>query len=625
MQLRHPFTTFAAVLGLGSCLGLTGCGEISGISASSAATGMTAEAGLQGRVHGGQQPISGSEIYLYAAGAAGYGQGATSILGAPGYVVTNADGGFTITNDYTCPSPTAQMYLVASGGDTGAGVNPSSTLMAALGDCQNLSASTFINMNEVSTVASAYALAGFMKPGSPSVGSSSTNPTGLRNAFSTVANLTDLAHGVARSTTPAGNGLVPQNRIYALANIMAACVNSTGGSGPCASLFALATSSTGVVPADTLSAMLNVAQNPGRNVSALFHLASGMPTFQPSLSGAPKDWTLSLEYTGGGLSTPQLPAVDAQGNVWVPNANDQGSLSELSSTGVPLSGDAGYTGGGLSNAYAVAIDLNGNAWVANQGLTNAIPGESLYSNVSKHTSAGVPLSGANGFTVAGMARPAAIAVDANGNVFTANANNSVTKLTSSGAMAAQLTNGGLGTPFSVAIDAGQNAWVANVNGPSVSKFSNTGTAASTVGYSGGGLASPYWVALDANGNAWVANFDAATVTKLDASGNALSGSGFATANLTSSLAVDGDNTVWTANEDGSISRLANDGTSISPSTGYSAPGATAEIGVVIDASGNVWTTDVFATNSLFQYVGAAAPTTVPLAAAVRNHMVGVRP
>ena len=354
-------------------------------------------------------------------------------------------------------------------------------------------------------------------------------------------------------------------------------------------------------------------------------MPAAKPTFQPSLSGAPKDWTLSLEFRGGGLNTPQLPAIDAAGNVWIPNANDHGSLSEFSPTGVPLSGDNGFTGGGLSNPYAVAVDLNGNVWAANQGLTNAVPGQDLYSNVSKHTSAGVPLSGANGFTAAGMARPAAIAVDASGNVFTANANSSMTKLTSAGVPAAQISDGGLLTPFSVAIDGAQNAWVANYSGSSISKFSNAGAAASTVGYSGGGLASPYWVALDATGNAWVANFDAATVTKMDSSGNPLSGSGFVTANLTSSLAIDGDNTVWTANEDGSISRLANNGTPISPAAGYSSPDATAEIGVVIDASGNVWTTDVFATDSVFQYVGAGAPTTVPLAAAVKNHTIGARP
>ena len=76
--------------------------------------------------------------------------------------------------------------------------------------------------------------------------------------------------------------------------------------------------------------MLNVAQHPGRNVSALFHVPSGMPAFQPSLSGAPNDWTLSLEYSGGGLSTPQLPAVDAQGNVWVGRRRECATLAHAS-------------------------------------------------------------------------------------------------------------------------------------------------------------------------------------------------------------------------------------------------------------------------------------------------------
>ena len=42
------------------------------------------------------------------------------------------------------------------------------------------------------------------------------------------ANLADLATGAALSTTPAGNGTVPQSTINTIANILATCVNSTG-------------------------------------------------------------------------------------------------------------------------------------------------------------------------------------------------------------------------------------------------------------------------------------------------------------------------------------------------------------------------------------------------------------
>ncbi len=44
---------------------------------------------------------------------------------------------------------------------------------------------------------------------------------------------------------------------------------------------------------------------------------------------------------------------------------------------------------------------------------------------------------------------------------------------------------------------------------------------------------------------------------------------------------------------------------------------------MVDASGNVWVTDLG--NVLFEYVGAAAPTVVPLQAAVKNGQLGQRP
>src|SRR5579875_3317775 len=79
-----------------------------------------------------QQPVSGALIQLYSAGTFGDGSAATPLIKA---VLTTSDGTgnahnsnanagnsynslplgtFTITGDYTCPSPTAEMYLVAT-------------------------------------------------------------------------------------------------------------------------------------------------------------------------------------------------------------------------------------------------------------------------------------------------------------------------------------------------------------------------------------------------------------------------------------------------------------------------------------------------------------------------------
>jgi len=536
-----------------------------------------------------------------------YGGGAISLISGSGAVITDKTGAFNIASAYTCPSSNTQVYVVAVGGDAGGGTNPSTVLMSALGSCDSV-ATKHIALNEVTTVASVYALAQFMAAGSTAVGTSNTNQTGLVNAFRTVTNLYDSETGQTRTTTPAGNGTIPTSTINSLANVLATCVDSAGGSAACSKLFQ-ATRTSGITPHDTLTAIQNIALNPGMNLNSL--ALSG--PYQPSLAGMPNDWTLSIEYAGGGLNYGQLIAADASGNIWVPNAVDPGTLSEFSTVGEPLSGTAGFKGGGLSYPQAVAVDTLGNVWAANVGNNS----------VSKHTSGGTPLSG-SGFTASGLKEPFALAIDGTGNVFTTNGNDTVTKLNASGSGVAQFQQGGLDFPYAVAVDSSQNVWVANYGVTnSISKFSNTGAAASN-GYTGGGLSGAVGVAIDANGNAWVANFDNAVVSKIDSAGAPLSGSGYRVPADVASIAVDGSNTIWTANADGSISHLSSTGAVISPATGYISNGATAEVGIAIDASGNVWTSDNYV-NSIFEYIGAASPAVVPLQAAVKNNQLGKRP
>jgi streptogramin lyase len=241
----------------------------------------------------------------------------------------------------------------------------------------------------------------------------------------------------------------------------------------------------------------------------------------------------------------------------------------------------------------------------------------------------MPLSGTSGYTAAGLIQPVAIALDAAGNVFTANSNSTVTKLNTAGTSIALFQSGGLNMPYAVAVDSSQNVWLANYgdhgSGNSVSKFSNAGTPAAGAGYTGGGMAGPFGIAIDATGNAWVANFNNASVSKLSSTGTPLSGAGYATPAEVGAIAVDGNNTVWTANADGSISHLSSSGASISPaSTGYISSAATAEVGIALDASGNVWTTDNDV-NSIFEYIGVAAPTVTPFQLAVKNKTIGRRP
>src|SRR5579875_1230789 len=356
----------------------SGCGT----HAVSPALAAGSPAKLQGRVHGGQQPVVGARIQLFAAGTNGYGTGAVSLLTSP--VATDASGSFTITGDYTCPSATSQLYLVATGGNPGlaAGTdNPALALMAALGPCEmvggqyTLDPARFISLDEVTTVAAVYALSGFMDPNTTQVGTSTGNATGLANAFASVNNLVNTSAGTALLTTPAGNGLVPQAEINSLANILSPCVNSAGTDGPCAALFAAATPSGGTAPTNTLQAALSVARHPVSQVAALFAIASSTAPYQPQLSAAPNDWTIATIYTGGGLLNPSGLAIDAAGNVWFPN-NGSGpntsSVTELSNLGAPLSGSTGYTGGGQNFDRGLSIDPAGNVWVSASSNSGAV-------------------------------------------------------------------------------------------------------------------------------------------------------------------------------------------------------------------------------------------------------------
>ena len=259
---------------------------------------------LRGSVHGGQQAISGARVYLLAANTTGYGQPSLSLLDAAstgsgdsigGYVSTASDGSFTITGDYTCTA-NQQVYLYALGGDPGAGNNSASGLLAVLGACPAsgnfLTALPSIQVNEVTTIAAAYALSGYATD--PTHVSSSGTPlaqTDVANAFLNAANLASVVTGQALTINPAGNATVPQAEINTLANILASCVNSTGPATPpavanCDTLFLNAMSGT-TSPTDTAAAAINIAHNPTANVANLYALPAAADPFSPALPAQP--------------------------------------------------------------------------------------------------------------------------------------------------------------------------------------------------------------------------------------------------------------------------------------------------------------------------------------------------
>ncbi len=309
MIRRLPSSLVCLSLSL-SLAGLGGC-ALQGPTNS--ATSAAAAVKATGMVHGGQQPVTGATIQLYAAGTAGYGSPATPLIGATlttsdgtGLLNSNANAGnanntlsagaFTITGDYTCPTGSTLVYLTATGGNPGltAGTNNSAiVLIAALGQCGALSPSTFVSVNEVTTVASIYSLAQFASV-SGDIGSVSTSTTGIANAFANVNNMVNIGTGAALTATTGGNA-VPQSEINTIADILVPCVNSTGpASSACATLFSAATPSAGAItpPTTVLGAALYMALYPRSNVSSLFNISTANAAFQPTLTVAPNNWDI---------------------------------------------------------------------------------------------------------------------------------------------------------------------------------------------------------------------------------------------------------------------------------------------------------------------------------------------
>ena len=185
--------------------------------------------------------------------------------------------------------------------------------------------------------------------------------TGWPNAAATVANLVGTTNGQAVSSATLTSSLgnittTPEaTKLNTIANILASCVNSDGGSGStCQStLFPDVTPTSATAPTDTLQAAVLLNLNPtsnnsngsSANMTALYGLQTGTPPY-PGLSAQPTDWTIGINYSAGS-STAQTVingandiAVDSGGNVWLINYNSgttvTQSLTELSPTGTPL-------------------------------------------------------------------------------------------------------------------------------------------------------------------------------------------------------------------------------------------------------------------------------------------------
>lgn len=569
---------------------------------------VTSGAQVRGNVHGGQQPVSGSQIQLWAAGSSSNGSAATPLLTTAVY--SDGGGGFGISNDYTCPTPTTQVYLTATGGNpglSGSVNNASLALVAALGDCGSLATVPTISINELTTVAAAYGLSPFAT-GIKQVGASATNLAGLRSAMQTTMLLASPYSGAAPATTLPANATTETAKLITLANVIANCVNSSGGL-ECSSLAADATTPGFGTPGDTFQIALMVAQHPGNNVAALFNDAPPQAAFGGALASPPRDWSMSISYKGGNLGQPIGVTVDASGNVWVANLN--GGISGFSPQGSPLFAN-GVTDG-MGRSSAVTADALGNVWVANGAYDQAHPAGS----VARVAANGSVLSGTAGYTSGGINLPDSIALAPNGNMLIANAGDSqLTVLSSAGAVLSGPGGYGAGvlsTPSAVVVDPSSNVWIANQGNGSLVQMD----AAGNLLLQANCCATPDSLVVDTNRNLWVGDSTAGNITEVRSDGVVIRVVSIASASAPRAMAIDGSSHIFIADGlAGGVGEIYDSSyaASGSPVGQTSMLGLDAAMrspsGIAVDASGNVWVTSR-RTNRLVSFIGMAVPVRTP--------------
>jgi hypothetical protein len=653
--------------------------------------------GMHGKLHGAQAPVVGATVQIYDVPdntgiTTTYGSQAVPVGTA---VTSTGPGGFWDYGTYSC-APTDELYVVATGGNAGEGTNANLSLMSAIGPCSSVTPTTFVSINEVTTVATAYALSGFMTSYT-NVGTTPTNVVGLTNAFATVNNLVNITTGQANSQTPyyANNvpanappdvfrSIVPNDTINAIANALAACVNTNGiaapgcsnSGGPQLGLFDLTPGIT-----DTADAALYIAKHPGSvSPSQLWGLSSGYVQFQPTLTAAPADWTLTLNFIGGGLggvnghttSGAIYIAIDGQGNVWIPNAL-QASITELNNLGVPLSPTTtvnsaspylpitlgGWQGGGLSSVgpAQVAIDLNGNVWVTDQNDClaefNGTSGAAIspsggYTGVCPNT------NGINGLTIDPSDN-----VWVSGSDWVSSAN--ATSLSSNTARSGFPITSGFNTLTGfLGSDYSGNVWWIDEGGNDYGAIETSGTTLPS-SVSGSVLSSPIGFAafgLDSGSgggsglNLWIPE---GTGTQNLQPVNVTGSYGLAGAFLPSSeqgpngIAADGNNSFYFGNDGGDViptnlTVVKSNGGLISPAiNGYQGGSTHTQLnspgGVAVDQSGNVWVVNTNRTPSdpgdikngginvanVTEFVGLAAPVNPVLAQDAKNSTYAKKP
>jgi hypothetical protein len=333
-------------------------------------------------------------------------------------------------------------------------------------------------VNEVTTVGSVWPLAHYFT--SPTNLGSAPNDTTFLGAVSSVPEFINLAQGSSPGTPTSTSSFAENSKLYSLADVFAACVSSSGGKAgdgsPCGQLLSMATPAGGSAPSDTMTAAIQIAQNPDNNVAGIYGLVKGATAFEPTVTAAPSDWTLMLTYL---VATPSISLATGTytgtQNVTISDATQGSTIYYTTDGTVPTSSSSVYTApisiAVSSTIKAIAVLTGSSSGVASSTLTitSANPPAKL-AFVQQPSNA---LSGAT------ISPAVTVAVqDSNGNTLTSATNPVTLALTSGSGLTGTLT----ATPKN-GVATFSNLSIGTAGSYTLSATSTSLTPATSVGFS----------------------------------------------------------------------------------------------------------------------------------------------
>ncbi len=631
LRARYPL----GLLALAAMLPV-GCSNMTSTATQSATA--TPQVRIKGRLHGGNQPVSGATVTVYFAGQTGYGSASTAVTTA----TTANDGYGSFSFSVSCPVQPYQplVYLVATGGNTlnngSTSTNSAAEFLAALAPCDQVNSSTFVDMSEVTTVATMAALQQYFNPATKSFGVDGIllGYTAMANAMATIPNLVDYTSGTAVSTltkTATANGssvsvtVTPETaKINTLANIISACINNNanGDATACTTLESNANPPTAATTSqpggtfagatDLLTALYYVMTNPTNggtsHLNAIYGIAPGTGApYQPTLSTAPTDWTIGVTYSStsnctngdGFFDRPYDLKLDARGNVWIDNGpNTNGNLARMQFDGMPLTCTAV-----AAESRGSTIDDQGNIWVGSFSTNN------IY---RYNPNTGVTLT----FTT--LAPVVAITADGSDNVFFS---------TYAGTALYEIVSGATTTipippvpisstmgnaPAQIMVDASGTIW-GSTGTTAVTATAATAGVYATTPYTVSGNSYGISIVPGNAGNIFISSQNTNSIDLLGSTGNGASnfpayGGGL---NNPTAISADGARNVWAANNVtgvSTVSEFTNGGVPLSPASGFAKAGPYLVNGrsIIVDQGGNVWISRD-GSNLITEIIGAGVP------------------